>query len=76
MPGGTTRNWESYGEKISGMTDYQKVILADPQTSGGLLISVDEGFESEFEANMADSGVRMKPFGTLTDKENYVVFVS
>ncbi|MEJ7736301.1 MAG: selenide, water dikinase SelD [Chitinophagaceae bacterium] len=46
VPGGMVRNWESYGEKIrfTGQGDhhYQKAILADPQTSGGLLIAVDE----------------------------------
>ncbi len=40
IPGGTVRNWDSYGEKIGVVTDYQKAILADPQTSGGLLIAV------------------------------------
>jgi selenide,water dikinase len=42
IPGGTYRNWISYGEKISDLTEYQKVLLADPQTSGGLLIAVDK----------------------------------
>jgi selenide,water dikinase len=42
IPGGTYRNWKSYGEKISDLTEIQKVILADPQTSGGLLIAVDK----------------------------------
>jgi selenide,water dikinase len=42
IPGGTYRNWKSYGEKISDLSEYQKVILADPQTSGGLLIAVDK----------------------------------
>jgi selenide,water dikinase len=42
VPGGTNRNWDSYGEKIAALTDYQKAILADPQTSGGLLIAVDK----------------------------------
>jgi selenide, water dikinase len=41
IPGGTNRNWDSYGEKIGNITAYQKAILADPQTSGGLLIAVD-----------------------------------
>jgi selenide, water dikinase len=40
IPGGTVRNWDSYGEKIGAVSDYQKAILADPQTSGGLLIAV------------------------------------
>jgi selenide, water dikinase len=40
VPGGTTRNWDSYGDKITTINDYQKAILADPQTSGGLLVAV------------------------------------
>jgi selenide,water dikinase len=42
IPGGTYRNWKSYGHKIGEITEYQKLILADPQTSGGLLIAVDQ----------------------------------
>lgn len=42
IPGGTNRNWDSYGEKIGPITDFQKAILADPQTSGGLLIAVNK----------------------------------
>ncbi len=42
IPGGTYRNWKSYGDKISEIDEFQKLVLADPQTSGGLLIAVDE----------------------------------
>jgi selenide,water dikinase len=46
IPGGTLRNWDSYGERISFVNpagaDRAKILLADPQTSGGLLISVSE----------------------------------
>jgi selenide,water dikinase len=48
-PGGTTRNWNSYGHKISKLTDHQRYILADPQTSGGLLVAVEEAHAEEFE---------------------------
>lgn len=41
IPGGTHRNWKSYGHKIGDLTEYQKLVLADPQTSGGLLIAVE-----------------------------------
>jgi selenide,water dikinase len=45
-PGGTVRNFDSYGHKISELTDYQRAILCDPQTSGGLLVAVKpEGLE-------------------------------
>lgn len=39
VPGGTNRNFESYGHLISTMTEEQKAILCDPQTSGGLLVA-------------------------------------
>jgi selenide, water dikinase len=42
IPGGTYRNWKSYGGKVSEITEFQKHVLADPQTSGGLLIAVDQ----------------------------------
>src|SRR5664279_1389914 len=40
IPGGTFRNWDSYGEKVGSIAENEKSILADPQTSGGLLIAV------------------------------------
>lgn len=40
VPGGTNRNWDSYGDKVGVVNDFQKSVLADPQTSGGLLVSV------------------------------------
>lgn len=40
IPGGTKRNFASYGDKIAPLTDIQQHILCDPQTSGGLLLSV------------------------------------
>lgn len=49
FPGGTTRNWNSYGTKISSLSDEQKYILADPQTSGGLLVAIEESHAEAFE---------------------------
>jgi selenide,water dikinase len=42
IPGGTYRNWKSFSNKISQISERQKLILADPQTSGGLLIAITE----------------------------------
>ena len=44
LTGASGRNWASYGEHIqlgSGVSDAQKALLTDPQTSGGLLVSCD-----------------------------------
>ncbi|MFV8758807.1 selenide, water dikinase SelD, partial [Yersinia enterocolitica] len=40
VPGGTGRNFDSYGHLIGKMSDLQKSLLCDPQTSGGLLLAV------------------------------------
>jgi selenide,water dikinase len=75
MPGGTTRNLDSYGFKISALTDHQKAILADPQTSGGLLIAVDEKNAPEFEKFARQQNLELTPFGRLKAREKTVVTV-
>jgi selenide,water dikinase len=65
IPGGTHRNWDSYGHKIGPVTEYQKAVLADPQTSGGLLIAVDNAFQSVFEQDMQQQGYALTSFGHL-----------
>jgi len=42
VTGASGRNWTSYGDGVElfdGCTDWQKAILTDPQTSGGLLVA-------------------------------------
>ena len=75
MPGGTSRNLESYGHKISNITDPQKAILADPQTSGGLLLAVDAGHQKEFESFLSEHKLNLKPFGVMSKKNGKVVHV-
>jgi selenide,water dikinase len=48
--GASTRNWSGYSHEIdldSGITDWQKNLLSDPQTSGGLLVSCDPSIEDQ-----------------------------
>jgi selenide,water dikinase len=75
FPGGTTRNFESYGHKISALNDLQKTILCDPQTSGGLLVAVTHGHETDFENVCAELSISVKPFGKLVSKQEKVVTV-
>lgn len=68
IPGGTQRNWASYGQKIGLSSDRQKTILADPQTSGGLLVAVAEENAAVFEGFLQKSGLPeacCRPFGLL-----------
>lgn len=74
-PGGTVRNWDSYGHKIASLTEHQKFVLADPQTSGGLLIAVQPGAQEEFETLMKAHDFNLQPFGKLTPQHEKVVYV-
>jgi selenide, water dikinase len=74
IPGGTNRNFDSYGHKISKMTDYQKQIVCDPQTSGGLLIIVDNNKIEEFTAFMRSNNYQINPIGqTIKNIDNELV---
>jgi selenide,water dikinase len=69
IPGGTQRNWASYGHKIGVLTEEQRYILADPQTSGGLLIAAAPETVEEVAALLKAQGLpaaQCEPFGTLT----------
>jgi selenide,water dikinase len=70
FPGGTQRNWDSYGHKVGPLTDEQRYILADPQTSGGLLVAVAEENCEEFEQALQEQQLGFKSFGWLKPKDN------
>ena len=76
FPGGTVRNWDSYGHKISNLTETQRYVLADPQTSGGLLIAIEPHSTEEFERVAAENGLSLQSFGELVAKRANVVYVN
>ena len=65
VPGGTERNFSSYGEQIQSMTDGDKAILCDPQTSGGLLVAVNPDGMDAFNACIDDAGLDLACIGEL-----------
>jgi selenide,water dikinase len=65
VPGGTARNFESYGDKVSPMTDEQRLILCDPQTSGGLLVSVNPQMREVFLDATRRRGLNVNALGRL-----------
>ncbi|ALO47647.1 selenide, water dikinase SelD [Pseudohongiella spirulinae] len=69
IPGGTGRNFDSYGSKLASITDAQKALLCDPQTSGGLLIAVRPDAAAAVEQLLAAHGVApalIHPIGELS----------
>ena len=75
VPGGTLRNFDSYGEKIAPISEQQRNLLCDPQTSGGLLIAVSPEGEAEFLAVAAELGLSLAPIGQLVARQRYAVEV-
>ena len=68
-PGGTARNWNSYGQKIGHITEKQRALLCDPQTSGGLLLAVANGAVDEFLAFASEIGYPgLEAIGELVER--------
>ncbi len=72
MPGGTRRNWESYGADMGEITGTRRAILCDPQTSGGLLVSVREDAVPVVQAALREAGLEVyaSPIGELIERGN------
>ena len=71
VPGGTHRNWESFGDQISLEEEAWRYALCDPQTSGGLLIAVDPDHLNEFHHLMDSNGfgyITASPLGRITGR--------
>lgn len=70
VPGGTGRNFDSYGHQLGELTDEQRNVLCDPQTSGGLLMAVEPEGRRELEKLFAGAGLDLSPIGQLVPIEN------
>ncbi|MCK3657347.1 selenide,water dikinase SelD [Pasteurellaceae bacterium Pebbles2] len=68
VPGGTTRNFDSYGHKVSSLNVVQKAILCDPQTSGGLLVAIMPEARAQAQEVAEKAGVSLMPIGKLRAK--------
>jgi selenide,water dikinase len=80
VPGGTIRNWDSYGHKISlpdNHSDIIKNILSDPQTSGGLLVAVNQNCVEEMRSLLRENQLNdfIAPIGRMVAKTEFTINV-
>jgi len=73
VPGGTLRNFDSYGERIGRLTAMHKLLLCDPQTSGGLLVAVEPHAQQAFLALAAELGMALAPIGHFEAQQAHAV---
>lgn len=68
VPGGTRRNLDYYGSNArfpSQATETDRLLMADAQTSGGLLVCVPRGRDGDFEAALRARGVAVRAIGEV-----------
>jgi selenide,water dikinase len=75
VPGGTHRNWDSYGEKMAPMPEEHRLICCDPQTSGGLLVAVEPSGLANFRSLLEAEGLFPEPIGELTPTKEKLIYV-
>ncbi len=59
VTGASMRNWDGYGHDVTlsdGVSPVEQMLLTDPQTSGGLLVSCDASTVDEVLALFAREG--------------------
>lgn len=72
IPGGTRRNFASYGLQIAAMTKDLQAIVCDPQTSGGLLIAVRPDAADEVQKLLKKEHCYDRPIGKMLEaNENH-----
>lgn len=79
VPGGTYKNREYSRAKVEAfdVPEFYLDLLYDPQTSGGLLISVGEEYENDILKAFEEKGMETKVavIGRVTKKQNKLIVV-
>jgi selenide, water dikinase len=77
VPDNSFRNWSGYDPKVSGITGDSLLTLCDPQTNGGLLITIRPEFKNDFESLLKAEGLNefTQPIGVMKKKSEKVVVI-
>jgi selenide,water dikinase len=73
FPDNTTRIYNDVKENVAGMDGLEFILLCDPQTSGGLLVSVDPGFEKEFLEEAGKYNLHLTNFGRVKKRADKMI---
>ena len=70
VPGGSHRNWVSYGSQVAPIEGFLRDALCDPQTSGGLLVSVSAAASSNVEMILRNAGLPHVAIGQMEARQS------
>jgi selenide,water dikinase len=73
-PDNTTKNYNAYSSVIEGMKDLDMLFYCDPQTSGGLLVSVNANYKNEFENLLKSEHQFFSEIGYFSISEDSKIF--
>lgn len=77
FPDNTYRNWNGYEKKVSGVDGPSFITLSDPQTNGGLLISIAENGLPELKKLLEEytPSIPFVSIGRIIAKDKFEVLV-
>jgi selenide, water dikinase len=70
IPNGTETNYNSFESQIEAMSNYDKAVFFDPQTSGGLMVTVKPNSNNEFEKICIEHNRAFYLIGEVMPREN------
>ncbi len=77
VPDNVYRNWNSYKEKVKNIGAESFYTLCDPQTNGGLMVTISGEHQNEFESFLGKNNLKhfAKPIGKMSEKKEFCVEV-
>lgn len=75
VPGGARRNFASYGANLNLPEGFKRDLLCDPQTSGGLLVSVAPSSVDEVSNALNDAGLPTNVIGEIVESRTPLITI-
>jgi selenide,water dikinase len=75
VPGGTQRNFDSYGKELMLDDPSYRNLVCDPQTSGGLLIAVEPDAIEDVTAILLENDLIARSIGSIVARKSVSVIV-
>ena len=80
IPGATSRNWNSFKNKIEVVNkdpEMMRVILADPQTNGGILFSANKNDLSTIQQVLKENDLEefLMPIGQMVSRKEKAIYI-